>query len=186
VIQSCYFICPYEWWRRRWWRQCVHGNVGGGVFSLLGDTIIFRLKLLLLRKPCPSPLSTTSHTANRVCSEQILSYPCECVCRWREKKKRARTPPPPCASFVRRRCCPRAPYVGGGELRKPWTTGGLGASERGFYSVSLAASVPLTFRLSRARARSFACQPGRPPAPPRPVPTVRAHINVLCSAAHGF
>ncbi|KAL4098178.1 hypothetical protein QTP88_022826 [Uroleucon formosanum] len=38
----------------------VYGNVGGGVFSLLGDTIIFRLKRLLLRKPCTSPLSSTT------------------------------------------------------------------------------------------------------------------------------
>lgn len=91
MIQSCYFICPYKRWRRRrWWRQCVHGNVGGGVFSLLGGTIIFRLKLLLLRKPCPSPLSTTSHTTNRVCYEEILSFPYECVCRWREKKGKGR------------------------------------------------------------------------------------------------
>jgi len=38
----------------------VYGNVGGGVFTLLGDTIIFRLKRLLLRKPCTSPLSSTT------------------------------------------------------------------------------------------------------------------------------
>lgn len=47
--------------------------------------------------------------------------------------------------------CPRAPYVGGGELRKPWTTGGLGA-----------ARAPFLFRFSLAL--SAACPGGRSPA----------------------
>lgn len=136
----------------------MYGNVGGGVFSLFGDTIIFRFKRLLLRKPCHSPLSTTTAFPPR-------EYSCECVCRWREKKGKDAAA---AATTVRRwRICrrPSAPYVGGGELRKPWTTGGLGARERGFYFVSLAASL-LSLSSLRARARPSVCLPASPVARP--------------------
>lgn len=125
------------------------------------------------------PLATINY--DRVSSERIFRAS---ACAAGGKKRERTPPPPPCVvgvyAAVRARLT--SAVVNCGNLERPVA---LARASAVFISFLSPRPSLLARSLARARApvRLPANQPARSPARPS---SVRAHINVLCSAVHDF